>query len=490
MKKTLSILVIAVACVCSAHSQASHRGTIFRPSALHPIRFSLYERVRFDAWQWFPAPPETARYGYGESLLRAGISQSSSHWDWKLELAQPAILDAPAHAISPVAAQGQLGLGATYYASSGNNSYPAAAFLKQGYVRLRSTGNANDLRLGRFEFVGGEETEPTNHTIAWLQTNRIAQRLIGSFGFSNAQRSFDGIDGHYTSGPWRLTAMAARADQGVFNMNGNPELNVDLQYLALTRTALRGHLLARAFGIDYHDGRTGITKTDNRPLAVRQADHKNIRLGTYGGDVLVAAPAGPGTFDLVFWGALQNGAWGVQSDSAGAAALEGGYHLVSTPTAPWLRVGWFRSTGDNHPSDGTHNTFFQILPTPRVYARIPFYNLMNSTDEFVQFIDQPVHRLSVRADFHGLRLTSAKDLWYLGGGAYDNSVFGYAGRPAHGHAALASLLDASATWKTTSNVALNFYFGQAWGRSVPASIYPAGHSLQYGYAEVVYRWGD
>ena len=30
--------------------------------------------------------------------------------------------------------------------------------------------------------------------------------------------------------------MAARADQGVFNMNGNPELNVDLQYLALTRS--------------------------------------------------------------------------------------------------------------------------------------------------------------------------------------------------------------------------------------------------------------
>jgi len=273
-------------------------------------------------------------------------------------------------------------------------------------------------------------------------------------------------------------------------MNGNPELNVDVQYVALTRAAARGHVLARAFGVGYHDGRTGITKTDNRPLAVREADHGNIRLGTYGGDVLATIPAGPGSFDFVFWGALQNGDWGVQSDSAEAAALEGGYRLTSVKTSPWLRTGWFRSTGDNNASDNKHNTFFQILPTPRVYARTPFYNLVNSIDEFVQVVDKPARRLSLCADLHGLQLTSSKDLWYQGGGAFDNKVFGFVGRPANGHSSLASLLDASADWQTTHNVALSFYYGYAWGKSVPAAIYPTGHNLQYGYVEMVYRWED
>jgi hypothetical protein len=483
-----SVVCFAVALVsgcCSAQNALDKPATV-----AHPVSFSVFDRTRVDAWQWFAAPPESATYGYVESLLRLGIAQKLDRWDWQLEMAQPAILDASTDSVSPVSAQGQLGLGGTYYASNGNNAFPAAAFFKQGFVRYRFSGPDRDLRLGRFEFFDGQETTPTNATIAWLQSQRIAQRLIGNFGFSNAQRSFDGLDGIYGAGSWTLTAMAARADQGVFNMNGNPELNVDLQYLALTRPAAGGHVLVRAFGMDYHDGRTGIAKTDNRPLAVRQADHGNIRLGTYGGDLLATIPAGPGSFDFVFWGALQNGDWGVQNDSAGAAAVEGGYRLNSVKSSPWIRAGWFRSTGDNNPADNTHNTFFQVLPTPRVYARTPFYNLMNSTDEFVQLVDKPARKLDLRADLHGLRLTSSKDFWYQGGGAFDNKVFGFVGRPANGHSSFASLFDASADWQATHQVALNFYYGSAWGRSVPAAIYPTGHNLQYGYAEMVYRWGD
>jgi Alginate export len=449
------------------------------------LSVSVYDRTRADTWQWFDASPYNNRYGYVESLLRVGIAQSLHRWDWQLELAQPSVLAAPDNAISPVAAQGQLGLGASYYAAN-NNSYAAAAFLKQGFARF--DGESTNLRLGRFEFIDGQETKPANSAIAWLQTNRIAQRLIGNFGFSNAQRSFDGLDAHYQAGRWSLTAMAARTDQGVFNMNGNPELNVDLQYLALTRTDARQHILWRAFALGYHDGRTGLTKTDNRALTTRSADHKNIRIGTYGGDLLASIPAGPGQFDFLFWGAGQNGGWGLQSDKAGAAAVEGGYQLSKVPTAPWLRGGWFRSTGDDNTTDGVHNTFFQVLPTPRVYARLPFYNLMNSTDDFVQLVDKPVRKVAVRADLHWLQLTSANDLWYLGGGAFDNKVFGYVGRPSNKSHSLASVVDVSADWQATKNVGLNFYYAYAQGKTVVAAIYPAGRNMQYGYVEVVYHW--
>lgn len=467
--------MISVTAPCPAQQGSSH----------FPISISVYDRTRVDTWDWFAAPPKSNTYGYVESLLRLGVAQRVHNWDWQLELAQPAVLGLPNDAVSPVTAQGQLGLGGTYYASN-NNTEPAAAFLKQGFLRYRFSDD-KALRVGRFEFIEGQETKPGNTTIGWLQTNRIAHRLIGNFAFSNAQRSFDGADAHYGTGAWDLTAMAGRADQGVFNMNGNPELNVDLQYLAFSRSELGQHVLWRAFAAGYHDGRS-VTKSDNRTLAQRQADHNNIRIGTYGGDLAASIPAGPGNFDFLFWGALQNGSWGQLSHSANAAAVEGGFQLEKAPTAPWLRAGWFRSSGDSNTADGTHNTFFQVLPTPRVYARFPFYNLMNSTDEFAQVMDQPSKRLSLRSDLHWLQLTSGKDDWYQGGGAYDNKVFGFTPRPGNGHSSFASVFDASADWQTTKNIAINFYYAHAWGKSVVGAIYPADRNTQYGYVEFVYRW--
>jgi hypothetical protein len=454
----------------------------------HPVTFSIYERARNDTWEWFAAPPYSDTYSYLQSLLRISVAQRINHWDWQAELAQTWVGPLPNDSVSTVTAQGQLGLGGTYYASNTNNTEPAAAFFKQGFLRYDAAPDKN-IRLGRFEFFDGQETHPKDSTVLWLQNNRVQQRLVGNFGFSNAQRSFDGIDAHYGSGDWDLTAMAGRADQGVYNMNGNPELNVDIQYLAFTRIAAHGRIVARAFGLGYHDGRPGITKTDNRPLAVRAADHKNIRLGTYGGDLIATQPAGPGTFDFVFWGALQNGNWGALTQSAGAAALEAGYRFTKVPTTPWFRGGWWRATGDSDPTDDKNNTFFQVLPTPRVYARLPFYNLMNSTDTFVQVVDKPYKSWDLRTDLHWLDLTSGKDLWYLGGGAFDTRVFGFTGRPANGHTSFASVYDISSDWQTTKNVAVNFYYGHGWGKSVPGAIYPTDKTVQLGYAELVYRWG-
>lgn len=456
-------------------------------SSKSPVSVSVFDRTRVEAWQWFAAPPYSNSYGDVQSLVRIGVAQHIKNWDWQLEVSQPAVLDLPSTAVSSVSAQGQLGLGGTYFAANGNTE-PVAAFFKQGFVRYRF-GASGSLRAGRFEFFDGQETKPKNQTIAWVQNSRITDRLIGNFGFSNAQRSFDGIDGQFNSGAWNLTAAAARADQGVFNMNGNPELNSDFQYLALTRSDWNQRILWRAFAVGYHDGRTGLTKTDNRALSVRATDHENIRIGSYGGDLLAAIPVGPGQFDFLFWGVLQNGKWGPQDHSANAVALEGGYKTGKQSAAPWIRGGWFRSSGDNNTTDSNHNTFFQMLPTPRIYARLPFYNLMNSTDGFVQAMDKPIKPLAVRADLHWLELTSAHDLWYQGGGAFDNKVFGFVGRPSNGFTSLASVADVSADWQATHSVALNFYYAYAQGKSVVKAIYPTGSNMQYGYVELVYRWG-
>jgi hypothetical protein len=473
----------------SCFAQTPAPATKADAAAASPVSITVYDRTRVDTVQWFTATPSSEVYGYLESLLRIGIAQKRKTFDWQLELTQPSELLLPDDAVSPVTAQGQLGLGGTYYASNNNQTNNAAAALKQGFIRFHGSSPGQSLRIGRFEFFDGQETTPKDKDLLYLQTNRMAARMIGNFGFSNGQRSFDGIDGHYNGKTWDLTAMGARADQGVFNVNANPELNVDLQYLAYSKYDFHDHFLWRVFAMDYHDGRTGLTKTDNRALAVRQADHKNIRIGSYGADFLTTVPAGGGRLDLLGWGVLQNGNWGVLNHHAGAAAVEGGFHATQLPTAPWLRGGFVRSTGDNNPTDNQHNTFFQVLPTPRTYARFPFYNMMNSKDQFVQLIDKPAKKLELRTDLHFLQLTANNDLWYQGGGAYDNKVFGYVGRPANLHSSFSSVFDASADYRVTGNIALTAYYAHAWGKSVVAAIYPVGKTAQYGYMEMTYTWG-
>jgi alginate export protein len=487
MSKLRGLIRVALSLMASIASAAHGQPA---PST-SPVSVTVYDRTRIDAWQWFAAPPQSETYGYVESLLRIGVAQRIRHVDWSLELAQPAVLGLPNDAVSPITAQGQLGLGGTYYAANANSN-PAAAFLKQGFVRYHFSSKADHdstARIGRVEFIEGQEIQSKDSTISWLQTNRIAHRLIGNFGFSNAQRSFDGIDGHYSSRNFDVTAMAGRADQGVFNMNGNPELNVDVQYLAFSQTLLKQHVLWRAFGVGYHDGRTGLAKTDNRALAVRATDHTNIRVGSYGGDFLATIPAGSGRLDFLFWGVLQNGRWGALSHNANAVAIEGGYQPTKSPWSPWLRAGWFRGSGDNNATDGKHGTFFQVLPTPRIYARTPFYNLMNNTDEFVQMNEKPTSKLALRADMHWLQLTSPGDLWYQGGGAFDNKVFGYTGRPSGGSSSFASVADISADWQVSKPISVNLYYAHTWGKTIVQKIYPTNAGANYGYVEFVYKWG-
>jgi hypothetical protein len=114
---------------------------------------------------------------------------------------------------------------------------------------------------------------------------------------------------------------------------------------------------------------------------------------------------------------------------------------------------------------------------------------MNSTDEFVQLIDKLTKKINFRSDLHWLRLTSNGDLWYQGGGAYDNKVFGYTGRPANNQSSFASVVDGSLDWQVAKPVAVDVYYAKSLGKSVIGAIYPATKDAQYGYVELVYRWG-
>jgi hypothetical protein len=241
----------------------------------------------------------------------------------------------------------------------------------------------------------------------------------------------------------------------------------------------------------YHDWRN-VVKTDNRPLAVRRGDLGDVQIGTYGGHYLRTIPAGAGTVDLLLWGAAQNGRWGVLNHAAVAGAFEAGWQPpVARKLRPWLRGGFYHGSGDGNPADGRHGTFFQVLPTPRPFARFPFFNMMNNEDTHGALILRPSKTVTFKTEAHHLRLSSGADQWLLGGGAFQPWSFGYIGRPspvASGRPGLANLYDASLDWNANAHFALSLYFGHAQGLRTVEAIYPRGRHGNFGYLEFTWKF--
>ena len=441
-------------------------------------------RVRGEGWNWF-GEEDGGKYAYVGSLTRLGAGQQWESIGWSLEMARPALIGLPDDAVA-AAPRGQLGVGPSYRAANDDESTTAGIFLKQGFLRVGSVPGrpGHGARLGRFEFAEGTEVAPANATIAAVKRDRVAHRLLGNFGWSHVGRSLDGGHYGYTAPRWNATAVVARPTQGVFDVDGWGGLDVGVAYGAATlrdRADLLGE--GRLFVLHYLD-RRDLVEVDNRPLAARQADSAELDVTTFGGHYIGLV----GGADLMLWGAGQVGGWGSLDQRGWAGAAELGYQPGEVGgLRPWLRVGHFRSSGDSDPTDGTHETFFQVLPTPRIYARTPFFHLMNLTETFGSVVLRPSSRVTVRGDVRVLGLSASQDLWYAGGGAFETDTFGYGGRPSGGGSSLARLFDLSVDLRATSALTVTGYAGVADGGEVVEGIYGAGEA-GFGYVEVEYRW--
>jgi hypothetical protein len=443
-------------------------------------------RLRFEKWAFFKAPPADNSYGYGASLLRVSLSRQFRTQDWLFEMEQPSLIGLPSQAVAP-APQGQLGFGGTYRAA--NEGTPAGIFLKQAFVRFKSIGGdqPSTLRIGRFEYGDGLELN-LEGPLGAIVRDRVANRLIGNFGFTHVMRSLDGI--HFSRGASRsnVTLLGARPTEGVFQVEGMKDLNVEIVYGAYTTThRSHGEGEARIFGTYYHDGRD-VLKSDNRPLPLRSTDHKKIDIATVAGNYVTVFPLGKGKGDVLFWGAVQDGTWGTLTHRANAVAAEAGYQLDNALLKPWLRAGYFRGSGDDDPLDRTHRTFFQELPTPRPFARFPLYNLMNNEDAFAQLTVIPHPKLALRSEAHSLDLANAADLWYSGGGAFQKQTFGYTGRPSNGQKRFAAVFDLSADYQLDAQTTVAFYVAHASGKGVVKRIFPDGPTANLLYVEVNRRF--
>ncbi len=480
-------LLFAIALMTAAHAGAQSTADAIR---LGDVDFTATLRSRVYGWDWFRnAGPAQNQYAYSGNLLRLNFAEKRGALDWDAEVAVPFLLDMP-HNATAAAPQGALGLGSNYYAANANRQYAAMAFMKQLYGRYRfGEKEAQSVQAGRFEFNDGSELAPKNATLATLKRDRISQRLIGTFGWSDVGRSFDGLRYSWTHTTDDFTFVAATPTRGVYQTDGWGWNRIAFAYAAYTKEWGHGRHSAdtRVFAIDYDDFRH-ILKTDNRSVATRMGDTENIHIQTWGGHSLHAITTKAGTIDALGWVAVQTGRWGAQTQRSYALDFEGGFQPDILPRLkPWVRGGYTMGSGDGNPNDRQHETFFQILPTPRPYARFPFFNMMNTEDAFGALVLRPHAKVTVSSEFHSLRLTNPNDLWYAGGGAFQPWTFGYIGRPAAGRRSLGNLYDTSVEYRANRFTTFTAYLGYTQGLAIMKEIYPTGKDGRFGYLEVLFH---
>ena len=446
-------------------------------------------RTRGEFWDWFEGTSGDSSYAYAATVAKLGLKWQQDLFDLHLEAQNTALMGLPDDASAP-APQGSFGLGPVYL-SHNRRQNDASVFLKQAHLTLKQLGIPGlRLRGGRHSIAGGAEVMSKDPTIDWIKRMRVSQRLLGPFGWSHVGRSYDGFTLSWTRGAYNFTLHGSHPTQAGFDLAGNKTIDdIDILYAGfnLTRPEFAQMTDARLFYIYYADGRN-LQPTDNRPAAERSRRHLAINMG--GGNLIQVVPTGAGPIDLMGWGVVQGGDWGRQDHHGWAFAVEAGWQPKGLPWNPWFRIGYNRSSGDDDPNDSDHDTFFQMLPTARVYSFSTFYNLMNNEDGFFQLILRPLEGLVWRTDFHYIRVSEKNDLWYQGAGATledRQAGFGFVGRPTFGKRDLFQIIETSLSYNLNKHINVNVFFAHVFGDSIVDQLYP-DDSANFGYIETTLKF--
>ena len=369
-------------------------------------------------------------------------------------------------------------------ANNGENN-PTGFSFRQAYLNGNSVLVENlYITIGRILYSSGMEAFHSDPTVQLLKKKRIADRIVGSFDFTGG-RSFDGIRGDLKNKQLGdFTLMASHPTQGGFETNISKDIDkLDLLNAVYTTNIADDKGEFQIFYYYYNDDR-GVFPIDNRFLDIKKSDLEEIQINTIGTHLVRSWDVEDGTFESLIWGAYQNGDWGSQSHEAFSIDLETGYKFERYSFKPWIRFGYTYGSGDSNQSDNKHKTFFQMLPTVRMYAQTPFYNMMNTHDFYTQFIITASESLNIKSELHFIQLAETRDLLYSGGGAGERqNRFGYAGFSASGGSKVGTLLDLDLTYQIGKNLSATFYYGHLFG----GEIFAEDDQIDYGFLELNYK---
>jgi len=441
------------------------------------IDLALEHRYRYESWK----SRSSTRDGIHGLRSRLGVA-----WSWRDTVR---LFAQGQHVAVYSLAPDTSGAGAAYRANTpgGDDSHTDDLKIRQLYLDLR--GMETLLRAGRQDIAMGGTVLYADPDWSYLKGNRLSQRLVGTVGWSNVERSYDGlsgrsdaIDGHH------VHAFAAQPTTGVFDVPGAYERQKDITFGGLEWTVKRDAWLANteltAFGLVYEDGRPS-------SKGGRTGD---VEVYTLGASLLGVYPLGPGRLDVVLWGAFQSGDFSTTTAAdpqavtldhlAGAGIVEAGYRLPEIFARPWLRVGVNVASGDGDPGDQDHETFFNLLPTNHPYYgyadQVAFQNIV---DTFVQLMLEPHSRIGIEITWHWFALASRDDEKYSGSGAYNQDTFGYAGVPSRGQRDVGHELDVVGTFSLHRHVQLKAGYAHLFGGDVLAG--PETRDTEWAFAQLL-----
>lgn len=453
------------------------------------LRAEFYERIRGEFVDFFGDPivdgkviPREYDYSFVGNKVQLGVRLKGSVFESFAQFQNSTLAALPANAIVP----GRVfeGVGSLYYANTPQTTQNGA-FLRQGWLKLQHEGFY--VSGGRQFYSDSAQGAAKHKSLKWIQDYRWAQRLIGPWDYTHVGRSFDGGTLGYLSDDLEIQGFAFMPTFGGFEINGMPTIT-DINIAGATLNLRDGERFGNTLGqlsYYYYSDTRGLVAADNRPLSVRAASKdKPIEIHTLGASAAHLLPAGPGSVDAMVYGYGQFGDWQGLNQGSWAFGAELGYQFPDVWSSPWVRAGINSGSGDSNPNDRDHQTFFQMLPTAWLYAQFPFYNMMNNQDVFVQGLFKPHPMVNVRADFHWLKVNQTQDFVYSGSGATSDRIFGYSGTPTEGFDDLAYLASFVVNVKPLDHLALNFFYGHAFGQGIINANY-VGKQGNYGFVEAI-----
>jgi hypothetical protein len=474
-------------------AQDAAPASVAPPSSAAPgeTSFLVQNVTRAELWRFFEPLPDGGvhpDYAFVGSRSTLGARYSGPRWGLRGAIQYVRLENLPAGAIGP----GLLGTGGAYFFQAGG-TFSYQFYLRSLSLVFTDTDRGAWIEAGRFSRAAAEEPASGDETIGALTRAHLTGRLLGDMEWSMYQRAWDGVRGGVVGDGWLATITAAMPTQGTYEESAN--LTMDQVRVAAVEVRVDPdtpvpHTSLGAFAYLYDDRRRIAARPDNQlpPPSGRVATptRADVRIGTAGASAIGAYPHRGGRWDALAWVAAQTGDWYGQRHRGLALAGQAGHQWTRARGRPWLRVGVDYASGDADALDGSHGTFFPMLPSGNQQARSNTYALMNVIDTWVETRVTPARAVDALAAVHRVGLARRADWWYAGSGATERTgnYFGFHARNNAGGRSLGTVIEGEVAWRATRWWTLRGYAGRIAGGEVVRNRF-AGHRLFTAWLESV-----
>src|SRR3989338_5019839 len=294
------------------------------PAELGNISFYGQNRFRWNLWDYFSSDQFDNAYNYFSSQIRLGSRLENSalkaHAAW--QYVETWLL--------PSGTSAGAGSGSLYFSNGTAQSDTHGTYLKYAEIQSKDfTGTGLTVGGGRMDYSSGnryvtgtgkgvsKEDADSAETkkIQWLKSTRIGERMVGGFGWSEYQRSFDGGTTAFDHEKFNLQFAVMNPTQGGFDENAGHTL-YDIDLLAAELTIKKGAFFPgvelQGFYYSYADSRQMTatnTRRDNTGRSVPASLEYDVDVQMIGGHLAGAPRLGEGVLDTLFWGGYQFGNW-------------------------------------------------------------------------------------------------------------------------------------------------------------------------------------